>query len=450
MLSVCKGRLHCATAMCGTRTVLGPKRMSNIQQKPLFPGIRKDVTKFEGQYTFSYGTHSMMLLRESGVAAVIPAGIALPFLLSYYATFPVVPLEWKAVYFAGVLLLTRLLAKGPRNTVVKDLTGRHIVVTGGTSGVGREAAAQFAAMGADVTVIARDSDHVESAMQYIRSAFRGPPESAPTIRFQALNLSDFIAVRDYCKRARQSRQGIDVLVNGAGVLQQFQVTTRFGDDMQLAVNFLGPYLLTEGLLPLVEATQGRVVYVSCSAHVGVKGNIVSTYLTGRGVWSPRVANKFDGLEQYGFTKLGNIYHAQDLAIRSYPDPARHSTLRLAARAATGAKAAAAPSRADEEEPAFTTCACNPGGVITNIYRDVAMSRVFHYFYYLFYLFMRSPREGSQTIVNCAIRDEIKTGGYYMNTRYRPEGLSAAACNAKEREQVMAWTRRKMLPYMKWD
>ncbi|EPY41872.1 short chain dehydrogenase/reductase [Angomonas deanei] len=252
--------------------------------------------------------------------------------------------------------------------------------------------------------------------------------------------------------------GVDLLINNAGVIHVKQVLTRFGDDEQLAINYLGPYLLTEGLLPLIEQTHGRVVYVSCSAHAAVEGNVVQTYLSGRGVWSPRVADKFDGLEQFGFTKLGNIYHAQQLAVRSYPAPAKQSlAARLVAQkdpkyaAATPQLTAAELSLKNKEEDHFTSCACTPGGVATRLFRNVPFADIaFSYLRYGMLLMMRTPSEGSQTVVNACLRDELYNGGYYMNCRYEPSGLSGAACSVQERNNLMNWTHKKMSPYMKWD
>lgn len=460
----------------------------------------RHVSMFEGEHVYQYGLHTFTIFKESMAMGIIPAGCLLGYVVTHLPNCPPVPFEFQCAYMAVLFVLSRVVAAGWRNRAVKDLTGRHVVVTGGTSGIGRATAAQLAHMGAHVTLLAKESTHAQPAMRYVQQHARDA--TAQEIRFHALDLEDFIAVREYAKRARQHGVPIDILVNAAGRMQQHHVVTRFGDDVLLAANFLGPYLLTEGLLPLVEAAHGRIVYVACSAHVGVKGNVVSTYLSGRGVWSPRVADKFDGLEQYGFTKLGNIFHAQQLALRSYPEfqkgsrasrltrqqpmasfnagssgaggsggggaggmrktasAGRRSGYAEAAAAAAAAEVAASragksgnkagDAAAVQIEPRFTACACSPGGVITNLYRDVPLAGTFKYFYYVYVLVMRTAWEGSQTVVNCCVRDDFKNGGYYMNTKYQPAGLSKTACSVQEREQVMAWTFNKMKAYMKWD
>lgn len=462
-----------------------PRSIAHVKQAPLFPGMFRHVSMFEGEHVYHYGLHTFAIMRDSAAMGVLPAGCLLGYALTHAPGLPLVPFPVQCAYLAGIVVLSRVVARGKRNRSTKDLTGRHVVVTGATSGIGRATAAQLAAMGADVTLVAKDAPHAAAALAYVRAHARDA--TAQDIHLQGLNLDDFIAVREVCKRMRQRQRPIDILVNAAGVLQERHATTRFGDDVQLATNFLGPYLLTEGLLPLVEAARGRIVYVACSAHVGVKSNVVATYLSGRGVWSPRVADKFDGLEQYGFTKLGNIFHAQQLALRSYPElekgsmssrltrqnpitaggsgararasPASqrsgYAAAMLAASstsASTGGAAAPAPAPAAEVhiEPRFTCCACSPGGVITNLYRSVPLAGTMHYAYYLYTLVMRTAWEGSQTVVNCCVRDDFRNGGYYMNARYRPAGLSKTACNVAEREQVLAWTLNKMKPYMKWD
>lgn len=461
--------------------------LANVQQKPLLPGMFRHVTKFEGEHVYDYGKHTYALFRESSGLAVLPGGCLLAYVFSWFFGWsPVTSLSLRLGYLGVLMVASRVVSRGRVNRLKKDLTGRTAVVTGGTGGIGRETAMQLAKLGANVVLLAPDNAaHVEPALAYVRKHMKykeTPPrpqaaagssaasaDAASTspasavhqplqsIQFCAIDLSDLIAVRDLCRKWRREGKAIDILVNCAGVLQKDHVTTRFSDDVQLAVNVLGPFLLTEGLLPLVEAAHGRIVYVSCSAHVGVKGNIVNTYLTGRGVWSPRVAGKFDGLEQYGFTKLANIYHAQELAVRSYPVPAKQ---RLAQRLimqndaklkpAADNRSAAEIAMENRIEPRFTTCACTPGGVMTNIYRHVPFAGVLKYLRYALLLIMRTPWEGSQTVVNCCLRDELKNGGYYMNTRYQPAGLSEAACSVQERQQVMAWTHKKVQPYMRWD
>lgn len=435
------------------------RSFARVQQAAHLPGQYRQVLKFEGEHVYHYGHHTFTIFRESMAMGIIPGGCLFAYALALLPGCPPMSLAFQLAYLTALLLLSRWAAAGRRNRIVKDLTGRHAIVTGATSGIGQQTAMQLAGMGADITMISVETPQdAEAAVKRVRKCCKASSEQR--IEYVKVDLSDFIAVREYCKKMRQQQQAIDIIVNAAGVLQQHRVATRFGDDVQLATNFLGPYLFTEGLLPLVEAVHGRVVYVSCSAHVGIKGSVVAKYLSGRGVWSPKSSASFDGLEQYGFTKLGNIFHAQQLAVRAYPDALKGSrATRLAGQIkyqssasvpATASSSASAGTAAMSQEPRYTTCVCTPGGVMTNLYRSVQWSDTFHYLAPLYLLIMRTAWEGSQTVVNCCVRDEIRNGGYYMNTKYQPSGLSKTACDVAEREQVMAWAYSKMKSYMKWD
>ncbi|CBH13710.1 short-chain dehydrogenase, putative [Trypanosoma brucei gambiense DAL972] len=473
-------RCYCLYESCRsyrqTPSLFPPRKLSQAKQKPLFPGMYRTVRLFDGEHTYHYGRHTYTIMRESLTFAIIPLGCVAAYAATYFDPFAAVPLELQGAYLVFLLIGSRLYARGRSCRTVKDLTGRHAVVTGGTSGIGKETAARLAAAGADVTVLARSSSHAEAAITYIR---RSAHCEGQVVQFTPLDLSDFLAVRDYCRRLRHTNTRLDILVNCAGVMHQRQVMSRCGDDEQLAVNLLGPYLLTEGLLPLIAESGGRIVNVSCSAHVAVRGNIVQTYLSGRGVWSPRVRGKFDGLEQYGLTKLGCIYHAQELASRSYhsttkgnasfcPTDTSHPSLGSSAinkgsnlnlyhykhnsgnRASNNNDSGDAGGDDEAGAPNYTTCVAVPGGVVTGIYRYVPLAATFRWFRWIYLLFMRSAREGSQTVVDCCLRDDIVNGGYYQNCRYAPSGLSAAACNIEERKNVLTWVRRKMQPYMQWD
>jgi len=322
-------------------------------------------------------------------------------------------------------------------------------------------------MGANIHVISHNKDaaHVKAALDVIQKASQSSPFlrsnsedniadevlEKPEVVFTSVEFTDLVQVRDFCRRMRAAGTPIDILVNNAGILTQSQTITKFGDDEMLAVNLLAPYLLTEGLLPLVEKAAGRIVNVSSSSHVAVGNLAVPKYLSGRGgLWSETaVGHKYDGLEQYGFTKLGLIFHAQELATRSYPKKEPLSRQAQAAAALQSAAVLNAPAF-PQQRPRYLSCSLTPGGVVTNIYRRVAYRVIFEYLYYVVLLVLRTPYEGSQTVVNCCVRDDLVNGGYYMDCTYRPAALSRVACDVKERAAVLEWVNKKLQPFMKWD
>jgi NAD(P)-dependent dehydrogenase (short-subunit alcohol dehydrogenase family) len=131
-----------------------------------------------------------------------------------------------------------------------DLTGRTIVVTGANSGIGLEAARAFAAHGAHVVLAVRDEA-------------RGAAAAATLVgstEVRRLDLADLSSVRGF---AATVTADVDVLVNNAGVLVPPFGLTADGFELQLGINHLGHFALTNLLLPRVT---GRVVTVASTAH----------------------------------------------------------------------------------------------------------------------------------------------------------------------------------------
>jgi NAD(P)-dependent dehydrogenase (short-subunit alcohol dehydrogenase family) len=146
-------------------------------------------------------------------------------------------------------------------TDLPDLTGRRVLVTGVTSGIGEQTALELARHGAEVVLAARSESRLDRTEADILAA-------VPTavLHRTIIDLADLSSVRRAA--AEVSRIGpLDVLVNNAGVMATPFSQTVDGFELQLATNHLGPFLLTGLLLPqLVASGRGRVVTVSSQAH----------------------------------------------------------------------------------------------------------------------------------------------------------------------------------------
>ena len=160
----------------------------------------------------------------------------------------------------GLLRFTRLgygTRKGSFAPLAVSLQGRTAVVTGATSGLGREAATRLARLGARVVLVGRDRRKVARARDEIRAA-TGSSEVAPEVA----DLSLLSEVRGLAQRLLQKEKALHVLVNNAGVLENERRTTPEGHEVSLATNLLAPYVLTRRLLPrLVASAPARVVNV---------------------------------------------------------------------------------------------------------------------------------------------------------------------------------------------
>ncbi len=131
-----------------------------------------------------------------------------------------------------------------------DLTGRTIVVTGANSGIGLETARAFAAAGAHVVLAVRDLVRGEAAA----ASLVGSTE------VRRLDLADLASVRAFADHVDGE---VDVLVNNAGALAPPFGLTADGFELQLGINHLGHFALTNLLLPKIT---GRVVTVASTAH----------------------------------------------------------------------------------------------------------------------------------------------------------------------------------------
>ena len=183
-----------------------------------------------------------------------------------------------------------------------DLSGRTVVITGATSGIGRAAAREFARAGAHTVLAVRDTARGEQ----VAAEFGGSTE------VRHLDLTDLASVRAFA----QGWSGtIDVLVNNAGVMATPESRTKDGFELQIGTNHLGHFALT-GLL--IEHVADRVVTIASGAHR--MGRIRLDDLN----W----ATGYDRWRAYGQSKLANLLFTLELQRRL--DEAGSSVRALAA------------------------------------------------------------------------------------------------------------------------
>lgn len=176
--------------------------------------------------------------------------------------------------------------------------GRTVVVTGGNSGIGLEAAKVAAVKGARVILACRDETKAEAAR--VEIAELGASGGVEAV---ALDLASLASVRDCVDHLARSCQRIDVLINNAGVMAIPRRETADGFEMQLGTNHLGHFALTALLFPLLTVAPGsRVVTVASLAHHF--GFINFPNLHGRWFYDPWLA--------YGQSKLANLLFAYEL------------------------------------------------------------------------------------------------------------------------------------------
>lgn len=144
-----------------------------------------------------------------------------------------------------------------------DLSGKTCVITGASSGLGRESARALAAGGAHVILAARNPDALAETARWIASEV--PAARTSTV---SLELTDLSSVRAAASAVAGITPVVDVLMNNAGVMFTPFGRTRDGFELQIGTNHFGHFELTRLLIPqLTAAGAARVVILSSGGHV---------------------------------------------------------------------------------------------------------------------------------------------------------------------------------------
>ncbi|MEM1066063.1 MAG: SDR family NAD(P)-dependent oxidoreductase [Pseudomonadota bacterium] len=140
-----------------------------------------------------------------------------------------------------------------------DLTGKRVLITGGTSGLGRESARAMAAHGADVTITGRSQEKAAAIAAELKA------ETGREVAAEALELGSFKSIRSFADRIRATGAEFDIVINNAGVMACPEDKTEDGFEMQFGSNHLGHFLMTALIAPQIRSG-GRVVALSSSGH----------------------------------------------------------------------------------------------------------------------------------------------------------------------------------------
>jgi NAD(P)-dependent dehydrogenase (short-subunit alcohol dehydrogenase family) len=172
------------------------------------------------------------------------------------------------------------------------------VITGATSGIGLATAKKMAQQGIITLGIGRDAGRCEAARQTILDAF---PQAK--VEYLLCDLSSQSQIRKLAQEITTRYESLDILINAAGAVSSYFMTSEDGIEMQLAVDHLAPFLLTHELLPLLmKSSMGRVVTVSSGSHYGAKLNFNDL----------QMRKRYSCLGQYKHVKLCNVIFTAEL------------------------------------------------------------------------------------------------------------------------------------------
>lgn len=274
------------------------------------------------------------------------------------------------------LITTRFDATSTSDDVVRgvDLSGVHAIVTGASSGIGRETARSLAHAGAEVTLAVRNTDAGMAVAQDLTTS-----TGNHRVHVDALDLADPSSIVDFV----QSWNGpLHLLVNNAGVVTPGLSRTPEGRELQFATNHLGHFRLSLGLHEALAAgardgREARVVSVSSTAHM--RSPVVFDDIDfDRREYDPRAA--------YAQSKTANSLFAVEATRRWAAD-------------------------------GIVVNAVNPGGVATGLQRNftqqqkdsLAQAEAAGVFVY------KTVEQGAATTLSAAVAPEFAhTGGHYLD------------------------------------
>ena len=273
------------------------------------------------------------------------------------------------------------------------LEGRRCLVTGSTSGIGREIAFGLARLGADLIIVGRTEAKCKQNVEEIRLQ-RGDRNGV--LSYFAADLSSQDEVRRLAQYALDSCPSLEVLVNNAGVFEANRDVTMEGIERTFAVNHLAPFLLTGILADRLKAAQSaRVVTTSSVAHRGATVDFDDINFERR---------RYSGLRAYGQSKLANILFTRELAKRL-------------------------------NKTGVTANCFHPGGVRTNLINNSPI--LYRIIWAIASPFFASPSQGASTGVYLASSPDVagKSGKYFV--KQEETTPSVAALDDKSAQRL--WT-----------
>ena len=261
-----------------------------------------------------------------------------------------------------------------------SMTGKTVLITGGTGGIGKAAAIGLASMGARVGITGRDRTRAERAATEIKAE-----SGNPVVDVFVADLSSQGEIRRMADEVLSAYPRLDVLVNNVGGFWAHRHVTSDGLEHTFALNHLAPFLLTSLLLErLTASAPARVVTVASGAQS--MGKIDFGDLMGE--------RDYSGQRAYNQSKLANVMFTYELARRL-------------------------------EATNVTATALHPG-MTNTAFSSEDPARAMAPVVFVARPFMRSAKKGAETVVYLASSAAVEgvTGSYYANRKAKKSNQSS--------------------------
>ncbi|MGE7612149.1 SDR family oxidoreductase [Paenibacillus sp. NPDC101420] len=277
------------------------------------------------------------------------------------------------------------------------MRGKIALVTGANSGMGLATTVELARKGAKVIMVCRNRQRGEEALAAAKQKSR-----SEDIELMLCDLASLESIRSFAEEFTRKYPILDILINNAGVVTIKRQLTKDGFEMDLGVNHLGHFLLTNLLLePLKAAEQGRIVVVASGAY-----KIGALHYE-----DPTLARRFNPAKAYARSKLANILFTKELAARL-------------------------------QGTRVTVNCVHPGAVGTNIgvNRETGFGKSILKLLSYFFL---TPEQGADTAIYLATESDLQevTGQYYY--RRKNQELTPRAQNKQEAQRLWQWSQEQV-------
>jgi NAD(P)-dependent dehydrogenase (short-subunit alcohol dehydrogenase family) len=253
---------------------------------------------------------------------------------------------------------------------------KTVLITGADSGIGKETTRSLAQKGATIVMACRNLTKANLVCEAIKQE-----SGNKQIEVMHLDLASISCIREFAGQFSLRHQQLNVLINNAGAFCMKREETPDGFEKSMVTNYLGPFLLTHLLLPLLKQTlEARIINLSSDGHF--RGQIDLEDL--------HQQKKFSSSKAYNASKLAIVFFTQELAERL-------------------------------RDTDITVNALHPGNVATKIWNLWPNGKWYQLLLMkIIFFFLITPREGAQTCIYLASSDEVKeiTGKYFYKKRLK--------------------------------
>ncbi len=310
-----------------------------------------------------------------------------------------------------ILYFLKKYMNGGINTKTHDLNGQFIIITGASSGIGKESAFDLLKSNARVIFACRNEEKAKKVMKEI------PENLKKNAEYLELDLCNFDSIIIFSNKIKKDYPKIDILMNNAGGHPRLNLgLTKDNYDNSFQGNYIGPFLLTILLIPHMN-TKGRIINVSSIAHqfVNFDENIINIMDNYEEIKKKYLTGKYsDSLNLYCIEKCFMMYFTS-----YFKDIFENKNIDL------------------------KIVSLHPGSVYTDFVRFGEDYTIVYYglkiFSPLFWFLCKSPFQGAQTQLFLSYVDynELINGGYYADCKLTEQGKISK--DEKLKQIVINWS-----------